>query len=80
MTIGARKRFARDAEALHMNLVRNPVARPAEMDPVPRGSGLEKPVIIGNLAVCLQQVVVHIVGRQLDPHPIEAQGLELQHG
>ncbi len=80
MAIGAQECFARDAEAFHMDLMRNPVAGPAEMYPIPRGSGLEKPVIIGILAVCLQQVVIYILGCQFDPYPIKSQGLELQHG
>ena len=74
------KRLARNAEALHVHLVRDAVARQAEMDAVAGAGGLKVLVVVGVLVVGLQEVVVHVLGRQLDLHPVDPQGLELEHG
>ena len=55
------------------------VARPAEVDAVSRAGGLEELVIVGVLEVRVQDVVVHVLGRQCRLDGAEAQGLELEH-
>ena len=36
-------------------------------------------MVVGVLAVGLQQVVVHVLDRDAGPDPVQAQGFELQH-
>src|SRR5208283_4894935 len=80
MTVSAQKRFARNSEALHVDLVRDAVARLAEMYTVSGSRGLEEFVIVSILVICLEEIMVHVLSCQLNLHPVKPQGLELQHG
>ena len=37
-------------------------------------------MIVGILIVSLQQIVIHILGRELSPDALKPQSLEFQHG
>jgi hypothetical protein len=63
-----------------VHLVGDAVARPAEVDAVSLAGSLQVTVVVGVTEVGLQEIVVHILGRQFHPHPLHPQGLELQHG
>ena len=67
------------AEALHMNLVGDAVARPRKVDAVAGTGGLQVLVVVGVLVVGLQQVVVDVLGGETDLDPRQAQRFELQH-
>ncbi len=57
-----------------------PLPGAREMDAVAGAGGLQVLVVVGVLVVGLQQVVVDVLRRQLDLHPVESEGLELEHG
>ncbi len=80
VAVGAEHRQAGAAEALHMHLMRDAVSRTAEVDAVAGAGGLQVAMIVGVLVVGLQQVVVDVLGGQVDLHPLKPQGLELEHG
>ena len=77
--VGSQKGGPRHAEALQVHLVRDPVARLGEMDPESLRRAGQKGVVVGVLVVGLQQVVVHVLSRQVDLDPVDAGGHELQH-
>jgi hypothetical protein len=80
VTVGTQKGLPGDAEPLHVHLVRNAVARGTEVQPVAGAGRLEVAVIVGVLIVGLKDVVVHVLDGQLRAHPMDPQGLQLQHG
>ena len=72
--------FPRHTEALHVDLVANPVPGRAEMNAVAGAGCLEVHVVVGIFIVRLQEVVIHILGSQLYIDRFNAQRLKFQHG
>ena len=68
------------AEALHVHLVGDPVAGPGKVKAVAGAGSLQVLVVVGVLVVGLQQVVVDILGREVGLDPVQAEGLEFEHG
>jgi len=62
-----------------MDLVRNPISREAEADPVASTGGLQVFVIIRIPVIGLQDVMVYILRRKLHLDPFHSQGFEFQH-
>ena len=77
--VGAEHDFPRHAETLKMHLVGDTVARFGEMDAEPLCSGHQEDMIVGVLVVGLEQVVVDVLGSQLDFDPVDPHGHEFQH-
>ncbi len=67
--VGAEHRLARLAEALHVDVVADPVARPREVQPVLARQRLEHAVVVGVLVVELDDVVVDVLHRPLHLDP-----------
>jgi hypothetical protein len=63
-----------------MDLVRNPISRGAEVDPVASTGGLQVFVIIRIPVIGLQDVVVYVLRPKLHLDPLHSQGFEFQHG
>src|SRR5208337_2833091 len=80
MAIGADQGLSRDSEPFHVNLVGNAVPWRAEMDSIPGRSALKVDVIVGILAVCLDDVVIHVLDGKISLYRTHPQGLEFQHG
>lgn len=64
---------------LHMNGVADPIAWAAKPDPIAGTGTLEIQVIIRILMISLDQVVVHILNRNLGTGAAQAHRLQLQH-
>jgi hypothetical protein len=79
MAVRSQEGLARDTESLHMNLVRNPIPGPTEVDPIAGGGSLEVSVVIGILVVRLQQVMVYVLDRKRSPDLFNPHCLEFQH-
>jgi hypothetical protein len=58
----------------------NPVPRATEVDPEASAGGPEILMIVGILVIRLEQIVIHILGRQFRFHPVDPEGLKLEHG
>lgn len=79
VTVGAQQCLARNAEALHVHGMAHAVARRRIPDPESAASAPQKEMVVGIAEVGLDQVVVHVLGGQLGPDPVEAHRLQLQH-
>jgi hypothetical protein len=79
VAVRADERLAGSREALAVDVVANPVARPGEPGTVLRSHRLEEAVVVRILEVDLQDVVVDVDDRGLDLHPLHAEELELHH-
>ena len=75
--VGAEHRLPGLAEALHVDVVADPVARAREVQPVLAGQRLEHAVVVGVLEVELDDVVVDVLDRALDLDARLAELLEL---
>ncbi len=75
--VGAEHRLAGLAEALHVDVVADPVARAREVQPVLARQRLEHEVVVGVLEVELDHVVVDVLDGALDLDARLAQLFEL---
>jgi hypothetical protein len=70
---------ARDPESLHVHGMADAVARRAVPDAVAVARTAQKRVIVSVLVILLQEVVVDILNRTVDPNAIEVERLQQQH-
>ena len=70
---------SRFSEALHVNGMADPVARPAVPDAELFARAKQKQVVVGILEIRLQQIVIDVLGRHLGLGPGNLHGLKLQH-
>ncbi len=78
MRVGPDKGRAGFGEALDVQVVADAVTGPREMDAVLGSKRLEELVVVGVLVVELDDVVVNVLDREGDLHPVHAHPLELQ--
>jgi hypothetical protein len=78
--IGAEHRLPRLAEALHVDVVTDPVPGPREVQAVLARQRLQHAVIVGVLVVELDDVVIDVLDRTVDLDARLAQLLELHQG
>ena len=79
MAVGAEQRLAGDPEALHVDGMAHPVPCSRIPDAEPPARAAQEDMVVRIAEVRLDQVVVHVLRRQLGPHAVEVHGLELQH-
>ena len=80
MAVRADERLARGGEALAVDVMADPVARPREPEAVARGHPLQETVIVGVLEVDLEDVVIDVDNRGFDLYAIDLEELELHAG
>src|SRR5699024_2189907 len=79
MTVGAEKCLARNRQLLHMHRMAHAVARPAVMHPEFPGGAPQEYVVVRVTVIVLDQVVIHVLCRNLRSHPVHIHRLEPEH-
>ena len=55
------------------------VSRTAEPDTEPRCRGFQKSMVVGVFEIVLNEIVIHILDRDLGPGTVQVHGLQFQH-
>ena len=78
--VGPEQGRAGAGEPLGVDLVADAVAGPRVVEAVAGGAALEEQVVVGVAVVEAEHVVVDVLDGQVDPDPVQPQGLELHAG
>src|SRR5205823_5767735 len=80
VAVSADERLARGGEALAVDVVADPVARPRKPEAVTPGHPLQEPVVVRIFEVDLKDVVVDVHNRGVDLDAVDLEELELHAG
>jgi hypothetical protein len=79
VAVCAKQDFAGFSKALHVHRVADPVPRAAIPQAEALAGRLQEKVIVGILEIGLDQVVVHVLDRDVRLDALETQGFQFQH-